>query len=266
MIATRDIAAIFTARDDSGYSVEALDTDGGRAPVIWDLSGGPLPLLIARSLEMALGLSERSAVKEEQLPAVSGRLPDLERLLRPLHREPGAPAVFEADRGAVPTEEDAPQGVKVLRTGDHVSYRVPASSVGAWPLYLAVPCSLWLVKNHTQLVQQELPWPIFDGLALAGMALCCYSVAAMVINGTRLELSSTSLRARRFPLPWPGTGRLPRELISHLETESHLMGKGSWTYSLHVILRDGRRMTLLKQAPRAMVEWFEDALGAELAP
>jgi hypothetical protein len=269
VLATDEVTAVYTTRDASGHAVEARGARGDREQVLWDLEDGTLAWLVARLLEAALGIAGREPVPGERRPEeLEGRLPDLERLLRPFRRQQqrGAGASGPAAGPALDALfEDPHDKVRVQRSGERVILRLATSGIGLWPLAPAIPCGFWLALYHREhLFARELPWPLLDVLACAGALLALYGLVAMIVNHLVLELTPTALRLRRGPLPWPGGRIHPLELVSHLDSRVHSSGKGSATWSLDAILRDGRRVTLVADTSRGLVDWLERRLGEAL--
>ncbi len=196
---TEDISAVFTSQDAGGYAVEVLNTNGERAQVLWDLPEGPLPILITRALEITLGISDRATVEGERCPEVSGRLPDLHRLLRPINKPANFDVLEPVNKGMTETIlEEAPRRVKCTRGSGRLTLQISNSGVGRWPFYLLTASGVWLLKNSYELSNLDMLWPL-NALTLVCMLVSIYAVAAMLINSTRLDLTSGTLQIWHVP-------------------------------------------------------------------
>jgi hypothetical protein len=253
---TDDITSVYPGHEDSGFFVAVQTQSSGREQLVWGLEYGPTPLLVASLLESALGLRSQPT---EVLSEFQDRLPDMERLLRPMRgeRDPLEELGIRSEYLDQPDER-----VDVVeRSKERVELRVRASGIGNWTFYVLVPGALWLLFSRSLLFTRPMPFLVIDGLGCALAVVGGYGVLAQLINRARLVLTPGALRIRRGPLPWPGSRSFSRALISHLETDANHVGKGVWVYGLDMILRDGRRVRLFRAVPsQDLVEWLERAV------
>ncbi|MBL8919602.1 MAG: hypothetical protein JNJ54_12115 [Myxococcaceae bacterium] len=119
------------------------------------------------------------------------------------------------------------------------------------------------------LAQGELVMALFGSLhAAVGIGLA-YSVLTGFVNRTRIALEHGVLTVKHGPLPWPGSGEWKREDLAQLYGEQHVSrGKNgtTTTWSLNAMLRDGRRVKLLKGlTERAQALWLERTLEGRMS-
>jgi hypothetical protein len=85
-----------------------------------------------------------------------------------------------------------------------------------------------------------------------------------LVNSTHVSLGQGTLTVKHGPLPWPGNGTWKREDLAQLYGEENVSrGKNGTTvtWSLCAMLRDGRRVKLLKGlTEKAQVLWLESTL------
>jgi len=91
-----------------------------------------------------------------------------------------------------------------------------------------------------------------------------YSTLCGFLNSTRISLEHGVLTVKHGPLPWTGAGQWRRDDLAQLYAEA-VVSSGrngrSTRYSLNAMLRDGRRVKLLKGLEeRAQVIWLERTL------
>jgi hypothetical protein len=121
----------------------------------------------------------------------------------------------------------------------------------------------------------SLPW---FGLIFMGFGLCMvYSSLAGLLNQTRVVVKSGNLWVRQGPLPWFGDAFIPADRIHRLYREDTVSsGSGfrfritgsnsSPAYYLRAILRDGRKIQLMRSMPTPdltlyLEQEIEKALG-----
>lgn len=95
-----------------------------------------------------------------------------------------------------------------------------------------------------------------------------YGALAGLINSTRISLEGGLLSVRHGPLPWVGAGDWKKEDLAQLYGEQRVIsGKNGrrTTFSLNAMLRDGRRVTLVKGlTDKTQALWLERALETRL--
>lgn len=122
------------------------------------------------------------------------------------------------------------------------------------------------------------------GAATAAGLACTYATLAGIINRTIIEASTTHLTIRHRPMPWPGNRTVPVSELEQLFCQEHVTqlsgppfldaapadrtrtrdrhrASPDTTYSLNAVLRNGRRIILVKglfEAKQAL--FLEDAL------
>ncbi|MBI3926660.1 MAG: hypothetical protein HY319_14050 [Armatimonadetes bacterium] len=100
------------------------------------------------------------------------------------------------------------------------------------------------------LTQDDVPWimivfPI--GHLAVGVGLT-YTVLCGFFNKTEIRVDSGSLQVRHAPLPWPGQVSVPSRDLDQLFAVEKIGSKGSRSYELCALLKDGRRVKLLDNA------------------
>lgn len=117
--------------------------------------------------------------------------------------------------------------------------------------------------------QGQLPMALFGTLHAGVGVFLAYSVLTGFLNSTRIGLEQGVLTVKHGPLPWPGSGAWRKEDLAQLYGEEHVSrGKNgtSVTYSLNAMLRDGRRVKVLKGlTERAQVLWLERTLEGRMS-
>jgi hypothetical protein len=101
-----------------------------------------------------------------------------------------------------------------------------------------------------------------------------YRTLAGFVNKTRVTVTPDELTVRHGPLPWRGNVSLPAAALTQLyceETVTHGKNGTSRTYTLSAVLRDGRKIALIKALPEAAQALFleqliEERLGIRDAP
>ncbi len=118
------------------------------------------------------------------------------------------------------------------------------------------------------IAQGEAVMALFGTLHAAVGIGVAYSALCGFINSTRITLEHGALTVKHGPLPWTGSGSWRREDLAQLYGEEVVSnGKnGRYTrYSLNAMLRDGRRVKLLKGLEeRAQVIWLERTLESRM--
>jgi hypothetical protein len=103
---------------------------------------------------------------------------------------------------------------------------------------------------------------VFPLIHLAVGVLLTYTVLAMYLNRTVLEISEGRLTVRHGPLPWPGNRALDVSEVEQLYCQEKVsrnrQGAASSTYTVSALLKGGRRVPLLDSLPRR-----DDALFVE---
>jgi hypothetical protein len=104
--------------------------------------------------------------------------------------------------------------------------------------------------------------------ALVGLFLA-YSVVSQLLNTTRVTLEHGVLRVTHGPIPAPGGGEWKREDLAQLygeQIERRTKNGGRvFSYDLNAMLRDGRRVKLVKGlTDKAQVLWLERALETRM--
>jgi hypothetical protein len=254
---TEEITGLYPGIEDDGCYVTVLTSQGGSERLVWGLRNGAAVLLTVRLLETALGLPEHRPWPDEEHFDYGRRLPDLQRMLRPLREEPEQ--IETLDTAAVDLN-DLPRRTRVLRGPRHGKQRLELdlneSGAGGWLFFPLVFGGFWLLASRSVLFTRPMPFPLIDGLACALALVAGYGGVAMVLNRTRIVLTPDALRLRSHPLPWFGRRHLRRSLISYLDTDCDHVGKGVWVYQLDAHLRDGRRVVLLKSLTEDTAKWL----------
>jgi len=113
----------------------------------------------------------------------------------------------------------------------------------------------------TALIEKEPMMALFGSLhALAGLTVGYLALTGFT-NSTRVSLENGQLTVKHGPLPWPGGGSWRRDELAQLYGEEDVRrGRNgvSIVYTLAAMLRDGRRVKLVKGlAEKAQVLWLE---------
>lgn len=116
--------------------------------------------------------------------------------------------------------------------------------------------------------QGEAVMALFGSLhAAVGIGIAYLSLTGFV-NSTRVSLEQGVLTIKHGPLPWPGSGSWKKADLAQLYGEERInRGRNGTTvqYSLNAMLRDGRRVQLLKGlTEKAQVLWLERTLENRL--
>jgi hypothetical protein len=172
-----------------------------------------------------------------------------------------------ADRGALLQRPPAPQPrsmtVEDIGTGMRLTRRWFTWAT----LFLTVFCVGWdgfLVFWYSMALKPDAPWvmAVFPLIHLAVGVLLTYTVLAMYLNRTVLEISEGRLTVRHGPLPWPGNRALDVSEVEQLYCQEKVsrnrQGAASSTYTVSALLKGGRRVPLLDSLPRR-----DDALFVE---
>jgi hypothetical protein len=119
-----------------------------------------------------------------------------------------------------------------------------------WDMTLAV----WF---EIDVSPSELPLVVLL-LALVHVAIgvsTTYAVVAGFFNRTIIEVDTTHLVIRHAPMPWPGNRQVRAGDLEQLFCEEQV-DRRSVTYRLSAVLRDGRKLPLVKTMPEPIQALF----------
>lgn len=114
----------------------------------------------------------------------------------------------------------------------------------------------------------ENPLMLLAGLAIphvwVGLGLAYYCLA-LFANTTRVRLAEGQLTVRHGPLWWPGQRTLDARDFQQLFVVEHIGNKGSRSYEVCALKRDGHRVSIVKpggaQEARFLEARLEQSLG-----
>src|SRR5262249_8647258 len=158
-----------------------------------------------------------------------------------------APASEPASRERRPTRSKAalPTNIQVEEYGQR--------TVLSWRwfktqhLLMAFFCVFWdgvLVMWYGSLLTGEgapLCALLFRLLHVGAGVFLTYSTLAGFLNTTRIEVNRSELTIEHGPLPWPGSRTLPGRELTQLYGQEVRGNKGSLTYSLFALDKQGRK-------------------------
>jgi hypothetical protein len=107
--------------------------------------------------------------------------------------------------------------------------------LGPEVIFLGLFCVAWdgfLVFWYSMAIQNNAPWImiVFPIVHLAVGVALTYSVVAMILNRTALEIAEDMLTVRHGPVPWVGNRLIPTQAIESLFCEENVSrGKQSTT-------------------------------------
>jgi hypothetical protein len=136
-----------------------------------------------------------------------------------------------------------------------------------WIGFLVVWYSLLLFAKGDALLAPML-FPLLH--VGAGVAIT-YATLAGFLNTTRVEVSRGELTIHHGPLPWPGSRTMPGRELSQLYGQEVRGSKGSVSYSLFALDKQGRKVKLLsgfddKDQVLYLEQALERRLGIEDSP
>lgn len=138
-------------------------------------------------------------------------------------------------------------------------------------LFMAFFCVFWdgfLVVWYGTLLRSEhapLVAALFPLLHVGAGVFLTYSTLAGFLNTTRIEVSRSELTIRHGPLPWLGNRTLPGRELTQLYGQEVRGNKGSLSYSLFALDKQGRKVKLLSGLDdKDQVLYLEQALERRL--
>lgn len=168
-----------------------------------------------------------------------------------------------------------PDGMMVSSTGDVLTltrrWFTPAAFILVffcvfWDGFLVVWYALTLTSRHVDVV--ALLFPMLHVLAGAFLTYFC---VCLFVNRTVFTLTRRDLSIRHVPLPTPGNRTLEISQVDQFYAEEVRGNKGSRSYTLSVLLKDGKKVRLLGGLPDAssalyLEQTLEQFLGIEDRP
>lgn len=103
---------------------------------------------------------------------------------------------------------------------------------------------------------QNLVFALFPMLHLAVGVYLTYSVIAGFVNSSVIELNRKKLVITHGPLPWPGEVDVPIGEMEQLYVTEKVGRKGSRSYKLCALLKNGRKIDLLSNLDSPEIAFF----------
>lgn len=138
-------------------------------------------------------------------------------------------------------------------------------------LFLTVWCLIWdggLIGFYASMLSQRpIQWGplLFPTFHLIAGVFVTYFTLAGYINSTRVTVKHGQLSVTHGPLKWPGNVSVDARDVDQLFVVQKIGNKGSRTYELCSLMKDGSRIKLIGTLPNSQEATFiEQALEEHL--